>query len=430
MTTDNLRCRKRNGDVVPFDPAKIRRALTLCFGNVRPDVTGDELAWTVADLSNRTVNALRASGQHLPGVEDVQRLVIQQLWVQGHFEAAEHYQNYREQHRKKRLLETAAVFEPRVAFKPFQYPDAVQFKEAIQKSFWTVKDFDPISDVQSFLVQLSRAERNACAHTLLAISQIEVSVKRFWTNLGARLPKAEFEQVGVVFGDSEVRHADAYSRALDVLGLDHAFKTVATVPAIKGRIDYLNKSMKAGLTGTDQGFAKTLAVFALLVENVSLFSQFVIMRSFYQHSGAMKNIDNIVQATMKEELVHATFGAWLCNLIRSERPEWFSPAFRDELRTACLDAFAAEGRILDWILADGHAPGVSRPVLDDFLRDRINQGVVMIGCDPVFPDVTGPPAELDWFTKELAVPLQVDFFWKRPTNYTGNDVEVSADTMW
>jgi ribonucleoside-triphosphate reductase len=31
----------------------------------------------------------------------VQRLVIQQLWAEGLFDAAEHYQNYREEHRKK-----------------------------------------------------------------------------------------------------------------------------------------------------------------------------------------------------------------------------------------------------------------------------------------------------------------------------------------
>ncbi len=74
-----------------------------------------------------------------------------------------------------------------------------------------------MGDIQDFNVKLNDVERSVVKNTLLAISQIEVSVKKFWTQLGNRFPKPEFEQVGVTCGESEVRHANAYAHLLEVL---------------------------------------------------------------------------------------------------------------------------------------------------------------------------------------------------------------------
>ncbi len=106
MGTD-LTCRKRNGAVVPFDEKKIRRALFLCFNSIGlasrlPGGSGEEEA-LVGKLTAGVVNTLQAQKKYDPSVEDVQRLVLQQLWARGLFDAAEHYQNYREERRRLRL---------------------------------------------------------------------------------------------------------------------------------------------------------------------------------------------------------------------------------------------------------------------------------------------------------------------------------------
>jgi hypothetical protein len=54
---------------------------------------------------------------------------------------------------------------------------------------------------------------------MLAISQIEISVKRFWSNLYNQFPKPEFDALGVSFGESEIRHSRAYANVLELLGL-------------------------------------------------------------------------------------------------------------------------------------------------------------------------------------------------------------------
>lgn len=426
-------CVKRDGTVVPFDCGKIRKAVTNCFlstyyGGAEP--THDNVAAVVEEVARGAVAAIAARSMSRPTVEQVQQFVIQQLWIKGLFPAAEHYQNYRETQRKKRDLETATVFGKRVAFKPFEYPDTVKFKNAIQHSPWLGTDFDFTSDTQDFHVALAPAERSAVTRTVLAISQVEVAVKRFWTKLGDRLQRPEFEQVGVVFGESEVRHADAYSRILDVLDLNAAFDGVTRVPAVRQRIEYLTKALRAGATGDDRSFAKSVAVFALLVENVSLFSQFVVVKSFSRKRGVLQNIDNVVQATMKEEQVHAQFGVWLTNLIRSERPDWFGKAFYADLHATCTEAFAAEQAILDWVFEDGDVATVTRPALSEFLKDRINQGVTAVGGDPVFDVDHSTLEEVRWFNEELQAPIDVDFFHKHATTYNTGDKPITAASMW
>ena len=59
----------------------------------------------------------------------------------------------------------------------FEYPEVLQFVDAINKSFWVHSEIDFTADVQDFHSNLQPYEQNAVKHALLAIAQIEVSVK-------------------------------------------------------------------------------------------------------------------------------------------------------------------------------------------------------------------------------------------------------------
>lgn len=94
-----------------------------------------------------------------------------------------------------------SLFDKRIAFKPFEYPEILEYKDAISHSFWLVSEWNFLSDIHDFNVNLTPVEKNAIKNALLAISQIEVSVKKFWAKLGDRFPKSEFDQVGITFGE-------------------------------------------------------------------------------------------------------------------------------------------------------------------------------------------------------------------------------------
>lgn len=310
------------------------------------------------------------------------------------------------------------IFDKRTAFKPFEYPEALHFVDKINHSYWLHTEFNFTADIQDFHVKLNDREQNAIKNTLLAISQIEVSVKTFWSKLQDKLPKPEFNAVGVTFAESEVRHERAYSHLLEVLGLNDDFESLLANPVIQGRVDYLTKYLKQTADNSQQAYTLTLTLFSLFIENVSLFSQFAIIKSFNKHRGILKDIDNVVQATQKEEVLHALFGIYIINQIRQEYPEWFDADFYSKINRACLKAYEAEAKIIEWIFEFGELPFLSIDSLQEFIKSRFNESVEAIGGSPVFQINEDKLASLDWFNEEIHAETSTDFFHKKPTTYS------------
>lgn len=322
------------------------------------------------------------------------------------------------------------IFDKRTAFKPFEYPDLVAYKDAINHSYWLVSEWNFISDVHDFNVKLNDVEREIIRKTLLAISQIEVSVKEFWTKLGDRFPKAEFKQVGVTFGESEVRHADAYSHLLEVLNLNEDFELLLQEPVIQGRVDYLTKYLKGASETSHENYALILTLFSIFIENVSLFSQFAIIKSFNKHKNVLKDIDNVVQATQKEEQVHALLGVAIINHIRNEQPEWFGQHFFDKVERAAKKAYAAESAIIDWIFTDGELEFLSKEAVKEFVKYRLNESLVLIGAEAPFEINHDLLTELKWFNEELYAEVTTDFFYKQPVTYSKKTQSIKAEDIF
>lgn len=310
------------------------------------------------------------------------------------------------------------IFDKRVAFKPFEYPEILEFKNAINHSYWLVSEWNFVSDIQDFSVKLTPVQRNAIKNAMLAISQIEISVKKFWTKLGDRFPKAEFDQVGVCFGESEIRHSDAYSHLLEVLGLNDDFTALLENPVIQGRVDYLTKYLKGASDNNNENYTLTLTLFSIFIENVSLFSQFLIIKSFNKYMNCLKDIDNIIQATAREETVHALFGVHVINQVKKEYPDWFNDDFYEKLYRACKKSYDAEKKIIDWIFEDGELDFLPKDVIDEFIKNRFNDSLIMIGGKPIFEVNKDKLSVVNWFDIEMHAELNIDFFYKKSTAYS------------
>lgn len=322
------------------------------------------------------------------------------------------------------------IFEKRVAFKPFEYPEVLEYKTAINHSYWLVSEWSFVSDIHDFNVKLNDTERSVIKNTLLAISQIEVSVKKFWTKLGDRFPKAEFEQVGVTFGESEVRHADAYSHLLQVLNLNDDFSLLLQNPVIQGRVDYLTKYLKGQADNTNENFTLTLALFSLFIENVSLFSQFAIIKSFNKYLNVLKDIDNVVQATQKEELIHAMFGVYILKQVQKEYPDWFNEDFYNKIYKASKKALDSEIRIIDWIFEKGELSFLSKDTVVEFTKQRFNDSLEMIDGKPIFDIDKDKLAKLSWFNDEIYAETSTDFFHKRPVTYSKKTKSIKEEDLF
>lgn len=322
------------------------------------------------------------------------------------------------------------IFQHREEIKPYEYSDFTDYKDAIQNSYWVHDEFNFSGDVQNFRVDTTGVERSVIRKTMLAIAQIEVKVKTFWSDIQQHLPKPEVGSVGHTFAESEVRHMDAYSHLLDILGLTEEFKEVTEVPAIKDRMDYLDDYLE-GADGSDKTeYARSILLFSTFVEHVSLFSQFLIMTSFDKHEKKFLGISNAVEATSKEEQIHGLFGQELVETIQDENPEMFGDEFDQEVTEACEKAYEAEMGILDWIFSEGELDFLPREQIDEFMKDRFNQSLDKVGVDPVYNTDEDLLEETRWFDEDIMMTKDNDFFSKRSTTYNKHTQSVTADDMF
>lgn len=323
-----------------------------------------------------------------------------------------------------------SIFDKRVHYKPFEYPEILQFTNAINKSYWVHSEIDFTADVQDFHTQLSDADREIVKRSLLAIAQIEVNVKTFWGDLYLHLPKPEFNGLGSTFAECEFRHSEAYSRLLDVLGYQNQFEQLVHIPIIQERIDYLSNALKNSKNTDQKSYVKSLILFTILIENVSLFSQFAIIISYTRFQGVMKNISNIIAWTSVDEQLHASGGIYIINQIKKEFPQYFDKEFEGELLETVKNSMVIEGKLLDWIFETGGFEFFTKEDLMHFMHFRIDQSLTQIGMPKIYHTSTVQYQAMAWFEEEIFANSMDDFFAKRPVEYTKHDKSITASDLF
>ena len=322
------------------------------------------------------------------------------------------------------------IFKPRTNILPYEYPQLLAYKDAIRHSYWIDTEFNFTEDIQDFKVTITPAERDVIKKTMLAIAQIEVNVKTFWADMYKRMPITEVGDVGMTFAESEVRHKDAYARLLRILGLEKEFQSVIEVPAIAGRLKYLKKYLDGTRSRDDKMYTKSVLLFSLFIEHVSLFSQFLIMMSFNKEKNVFKGISNVVEATSKEEEIHGNFGAEIINIIKKENPEWFDEEFEELIYSACKKAYTAECGILDWIFEKGELKFLSKETIQNFIKNRFNNSLEKIGMKSIFEVDSELLRSTEWFDIEILGTKEGDFFYKKSVDYNKKSKSITEDDLF
>ena len=322
------------------------------------------------------------------------------------------------------------IFLPRINILPYEYPQLLAYKDAIRHSYWIDTEFNFTEDIQDFKITINSKERDVIKKTMLAIAQIEVNVKTFWADMYKRMPITEVGDVGMTFAESEVRHKDAYARLLRILGLEKEFEHVIEVPAIAGRLKYLKKYLDGTRSREDKMYTKSVLLFSLFIEHVSLFSQFLIMMSFNKEMNLFKGISNVVEATSKEEEIHGNFGVEIINIIKKENPEWFDEEFEELIYSACRKAYRAECEIIDWIFEKGELKFLSKETLYHFIKNRFNNSLEKIGMKSIFEVNKEILKSTEWFDIEIKGTKEGDFFYKKSVDYNKKSKSITEDDLF
>lgn len=414
---------KRDGKVVEFQADKITAAIEKA-GNQ----TGE---FGVSEAERLTQEVLELIDHYDDydnlTVERVQDLVEIALLGSKHKATAKAYIIYREKRSQARRPD---IFKFRLNLKPYEYPELAEYKEAIQHSYWLHTEFNYTSDIHDFKVNVSDVERNVIKNAMLAIAQVEVAVKTFWGDLYHRLPKPELGSVGYTFAESEVRHHDAYSHLLEILGLNDEFEKIRDIPELIQRVDYLTKCTVLARTESDKDYTLSILLFSLFIEHVSLFSQFLIIMSFNKFRNVFKGMSNVIEATSKEEQIHGLFGIELIKVIREERPEWFDDQLEHMVIKACKEAYKSEEVVIDWIYEAGDLDFLPKTTVKEFVKNRLNKSLQNIGYKAIFEVDEEAIVATDWFDDEVVATKHVDFFVKRSINYSKRTRSITGDDLF
>lgn len=417
---------KRDQTQQKFNPQKITDAIS--YAMLATKEGGPNFADKITNsLIDKLDLKIKNNPRYIPNVEEIQDMVENELMISNFLKTAKAYILYRNKQAVKRERN---IFAKRVNLKPYEYPELYDYVPAIRHSYWIHTEFNFTSDIQDFKAKLTDRERSAIKNAMLAISQIEVAVKSFWGDIHKVITKPEVGSVGATFAESEVRHADAYSHLLEILGLNNEFEKIKNNPVLTRRVRYLEASLMNARSLDQQDYTESVLLFSLFIEHVSLFSQFLIIMAFNKHRNMLKGVSNVVEATSKEEQIHGDFGIDIINIIKKENPSWFDDIYVNKINRMCQEAYDSEMDIVRWIFEEGELDFIPINQIDEFLKDRFNRSLESIGFPKLFEVDSDILQATEWFNDEIIGTKHGDFFVKRSINYSKRTKSLTSDDLF
>lgn len=321
------------------------------------------------------------------------------------------------------------LFDKRIPFKPFEYPDYYTegwLKQA--QAFWLHTEIPMQSDIKDWNEKLNEKEKHLVGNILLGFAQTECAVSDYWTQkVVSWFPKHEIQQMAMMFGSQETIHATAYSYLNETLGLDD-FEAFLHEPATAARFDNL-----VAYDGNSQvGIGKSLAVFSAFAEGVSLYSAFAVLYSF-QLRNMLKGIGQQMAWSVRDESLHSKMGCQLFRDMCSENDQLLHLC-REDIIKAAETMVDLETKYIKKMFEKGDIEGISSHDLIQFIKRRTNEKLVELGyvdLGSYFPYDTKAADNLDWFYHLAGGLTHSDFFAIRPTDYSkANEGEDWNEGLW
>jgi len=320
------------------------------------------------------------------------------------------------------------LFDHRVAYKPFEYPDYYTegwLKQA--QAFWLHTEIPMSGDVKDWNEKLTPSEKNLVGNILLGFAQTECAVSDYWTQkVVSWFPKHEIQQMAMMFGSQETIHAVAYSYLNETLGLDD-FEAFLHDSATMDRFDNL-----VACDDNDRaGIGRSLAIFSAFAEGVSLYSAFAVLYSF-QLRNLLKGIGQQMKWSVRDESLHSKMG---CQLFRHmcEEDVRLLEHCREDIINAAEAMHDAEMNYIDKMFEMGDIENLKSYDLKQFIKKRLNEKLVELGyvdLNDHFAFDADAANNLDWFYHLTGGVTHTDFFAIRPTDYSKANEGEDFDDIW
>jgi len=329
------------------------------------------------------------------------------------------------------------LFDNRVPFKPFEYPEYYTegwLKQA--QAFWLHTEIPMQGDIKDWNENLSVEEKNLVGNILLGFAQTECAVSDYWTTMVTEwFPKHEIKQMAMMFGSQETIHATAYSYLNESLGLED-FEAFLHEPATAERFENLagvsNKYTYEDLKSNPEArkeVARSLAIFSAFAEGVALYSSFAVLYSF-QMRNMLKGIGQQMKWSVRDESLHSKMGCQLFRHMCDEYPE-LKVDVKEAVEAAAETMLELELNYIDKMFEMGDLENLKKNDLKNFIQRRVNEKYNELGYEGKLFDYNEKSAnELEWFYHLTGGTTHTDFFAVRPTDYSKANEGEDWNDLW
>lgn len=404
---------KRDGREQLWDGSKIENAIHLAASRVKNVNLPEELPRNIANdiFYNLSMQPIT--------VDAIHTLVENKLMDLQLYDVAREYITYRHEHKPDIFNSSKTVME-------YRYSHLLEYGKAVQHAYWLFSAYNYKNDVNDMLSLMSEHERQTAERAMLAIGQVEAKVKSFWGNLHNVVEAEEIWDVGSIFSESEQRHKDLYVHLLKLCNLLDEFKHIHEIPVLAKRNEYLSKMTLS--PGDKKDVLKNIIMFSIFVENISLFSQFLVLMSFNEHKGMLKGMINGIAASTKEEDLHAKFGFELIKIMRKENPRLWTEELKRDILQFAHENLQVELELIHWIFDGKDLSFLSLEDAKKYIQKRFWDSLNTLDIsDYVYNEDT---SNTDWFDEEIQLSTNTDFFHKHSINYTKRAQSFTEDDLF
>jgi ribonucleoside-diphosphate reductase beta chain len=311
-------------------------------------------------------------------------------------------------------INKGGLLEHSEAYKPFQYPWAMEAAEAHEKVHWGTWEAELQEDVNQWKGGgLTAFEKEHITQILRLFTQTDVQVGGNYCDLFIPAFKNnEIRNMLLSFANREGTHQRAYALLNDTLGLrEEEYWAFLEYEQMAEKIQFMQNTNVSSKKGIGLSLAQSVCN-----EGMSLFSAFVMLLN-YQRFGKMKGMCTIVEWSVRDETIHVQYMSRLFRTFCEEHPRVVNNEFKKAIYEMYKTAVSLEDKIIDLAYKLGPVEGLTSEEMKQYIRYIADRRLIQLGLKPNYGVKDNPLPWLDWV---LNGDTMSNFFEKRVTDYNAS----------
>jgi ribonucleoside-diphosphate reductase beta chain len=298
------------------------------------------------------------------------------------------------------------------------YPAAIKFAEQQAAIAWPPKEFPVEEDIHEVKTNCTDAEKHGVISTLKLFTNYELKAgNEYWGNrIAKKYPRVCIQRMANAFANAELNmHAPFYNELNKALNLDteEFYTSYKEDKVLKERMEFIDECISS------KDDLLSLAVFSM-VEGAVLYSAFAFLKHFRTGGkNKFKNLVSGINASVRDENLHAVGGAWLFNTHLEEAGSSVDKEkLEKDIHKAAEKIFEHEKEIISMLFAEGSITGITPVQLEHFVQSRLNICLNNLGFKNHWEVKYNPIA--DWFYDNINSLKLHDFFDTGGSDYSRN----------